>query len=122
MNNKTDKAPALRCEALVRCPTLCPECQKHIDSSNLHWVLCGGLCVGDYVQPKVWRLRDKDELLNVQRRTKDLQRIAGAMRYLCETLPHLPQELRAKVENFISPNKTGVPRLAGDAAKPNDMT
>jgi len=28
---------------------------------------------------------------------------------LCETLPHLPQELRAKVENFISPNNPHQP-------------
>lgn len=83
-------------------PVVSEELQKYLDASNLHWVLCGGLCVGDYVQPKAWRLRDKDESIRMKQRTKDLQRLANLMRYLCATIPYLPAELQEKVNNFIS--------------------
>jgi hypothetical protein len=83
-------------------PPLCSACSEHVEASNLHFVLCGGLSVGMHTQPKVWRLRPKDEHLTVQQRTKDLQKLAGAMHYLVQCHPHLPPELAEKVARFCN--------------------
>lgn len=99
--NKTEACP----------PLLCPDCAEHIENSNLHWVQCGGISVGTHRSPLVWRLRYKDENLTVQQRTKDLQKLAGAMRYLVQCKPYLPPDLADKVENFC---KNRGP-LCGDA-------
>ena len=88
--------------SLSGAPTTCAACAELIKESNLHWVQCGGLSVGMERNPLVWRLRDKDELLAVQQRTKDLQKLAAAMRYLSESLPHLPPELAEKVAKFCN--------------------
>jgi hypothetical protein len=81
-------------------PPLCAECSKIIEDSNLHFVQCGGLAVGLHRQPLVWRLRDKDECLMSARRTKELQKMAAAMRYLVQCIPYLPIDLANKVLKF----------------------
>ena len=82
-------------------PSLCAECSKIIEDSNLHFVQCGGLAVGLHRQPLVWKLRDKDETLMLAKRTKDLQKMAAAMRYLSQCIPHLPDDLANKVSKFV---------------------
>lgn len=76
--------------------------QKLIEDSNLHLALCGGQTVGMEPANYIWMLRDKNELINVEQRTKDLQKLAGAMRYLVQCLPYLPDDLKGKVSNFCN--------------------
>jgi hypothetical protein len=52
---------------------------EQLEESGQHWVLCGGLHVGRTVQPRVWRLRPKDEVVREKQRAEDLQQLA------CET-------------------------------------
>ena len=73
-------------------PSLCTECQRHVDASNLEWVLCGGLCIGMEVTPKVWTLRDKGEMTRQQQITKDLQKMAN--------MAHENAELREQVQQL----------------------
>lgn len=87
-------------------PKLCSACSEHVEASNLRFVLCGGISVGMHTTPEVWRLRPKDEHLIVQQHTKDLQKLAEAMRYLVQCHPHLPPDLAEKVARFCNmPNK-----------------
>jgi len=57
-----------------------------LEESGLHWVLCGGMQVGHTNQPKVWRLRPKDEPEREAQRARDLQRMAGMARVLARVL------------------------------------
>jgi hypothetical protein len=60
--------------------------QEQLEESNLHWVLCGGMHVGHHVQPKVWRLRPKDECDREKQRAKDLQKMASMARLISEVM------------------------------------
>lgn len=84
-------------------PTLCPACEQIIKDSNLVWKRVGGLSVGYHTQPWTWVLRDKYSFDMCEARAKELQRLTGAIRYLHATLPHLPEELKVRVERFLSP-------------------
>ena len=83
-------------------PELCPTCAALVESSNLHWRLCGGMTVGLHRQPLTWRLRDKNENAMVEQRTKDLRKLAAAMRLLCEAHKHLPEPLAGAVARFCN--------------------
>ena len=83
-------------------PTLCPACSGLIEDSDLEWVRCGGQVAGMGEPNYVWRLRSKDEILNVQQRTKDMQKLARAMRYLVECHPYLPPDLAERVAKFCN--------------------
>jgi hypothetical protein len=91
---------------------------EQLEESGLHWVLCGGMHVGHTVQPKVWRLRPKDEVAREAQRAKDLQRLASAARlihavslYFGDSCEH---DLAKRVRAWISPNAPGE-RPAGHA-------
>ena len=95
MKTKEDSQPLLA-------PSPCSACAAIIEASNLHFVECGGVSVGMHTYPKVWRLRYKDEHLTIAQRTKDLQQLSGAMRYLVQCHPYLPPELAEKVAKFCN--------------------
>ena len=60
---------------------------------GLHWVLCGGLQIGEWIEPLAWRLRPIDELKVEEEKTKTLQRMATMAREI-ETLKREIIELR----------------------------
>lgn len=87
-------------------PSICSACSAIVEESNLHFVRCGGMSVGMHTSPMVWRLRYKDDNITIAQRTKDLQKLAGAMRYLVQCHQHLPPDLAEKVARFCNmPNK-----------------
>ena len=83
-------------------PELAREIDRMAEENGLEWKKCGGQKVGDYTQPTVWRLRDKYSSDIMNARTKEMQRLTGAIRYLHETLPYLPDDLKSFVVRFLS--------------------
>lgn len=67
-------------------PKLGKRAEEAIESSNLHWVLCGGMTVGMTPPRYVWMLRPKNEVAEQQEKTKLLQRLASAARLINEGL------------------------------------
>lgn len=86
-----------------------PVTPDQLEESGLHWVLCGGMSVGMTAQPKVWRLRPKDEPAREAQRAKDLQRLASAARLLHDISmyfgPSCEHELARRVRGWLEYNK-----------------
>jgi hypothetical protein len=111
MQNPTEKPQAGPLAlAIGSAPTLCCDCAKIVKESNLTWKRVGGMCVGDYRQPVTWQLRDRYSADMAAARSTEMQRLTGALRYLHATLPHLPEDMKANVERFLSlPNQADMP-------------
>jgi hypothetical protein len=115
----TSADPSPLCAALSgpqgSAPTLCSACENIAKESNLVWKRVGGQCVGDYRQPVKWQLRDKYSVDMMAARATEMQRLTGALRYLHATLPHLPEDMKANVERFLSSPNNPVSQRRGYA-------
>lgn len=86
-------------------PVPCSACAAAIEASELRWVKCGGLSVGMYRQPMVWRLRDKYSSEVIQQNTKYLQRLAAAARLVHSLKEHVTDpEMLERMDRFLKPN------------------
>lgn len=89
-------------------PVLCPTCAAAVEASDLEWVKCGGLAVGMYQQPMVWRLRDKYSSGVIQQNAKYAQRLAVAARLVHDLRGYITnQEMLARMERFLTQKKEG---------------
>ena len=61
-------------------PILSPEFAQLVRDSKLELVLCGGLTVGHHTYPKIWLLRDQNEVIKQEEKTKLLQKMAMLVR------------------------------------------
>lgn len=86
-------------------PVPCSACADAIEASELRWVKCGGLSVGTYRQPMVWRLRDKYSSDVIHQNAKYSQRLAAAARLVHELKEHVTDaEMLERMERFLKPN------------------
>lgn len=99
-------------------PVPCSACAAAIEASELRWVKCGGLSVGTYRQPMVWRLRDKYSSNVIQQNAKYSQRLAAAARLVHALKDHVTDpEMLERMERFLKPNAAVYP--PGENQTPN---
>ena len=83
-------------------PVPCSACVAAIEESELRWVKCGGLSVGTYRQPMVWRLRDKYSSDVIKQNAKYSQRLAAAARLVHALKDHITDhEMLERMEKFL---------------------
>ena len=88
-------------------PVPCPACAGAIGASELRWVKCGGLSVGAYRQPMVWRLRGRYSSDVIQQNAKYSQRLAAAARLVHALKDHVTEpEMLERMEHFLKPNSS----------------